>query len=183
MTRGHSCRVTLNHDSVIHAMSIHTIFHELLAHASRVVVIAVAIACAPSKAKPAPHFRVEFEAPSEVVLGDSARLRLTLVNDSPVDIRLEFWGNNGTAFDPIVEGMNGERVWRWSDGKAFGGTGLLTTLRAADSTQFAATWPLIDGNGKPVPPGTYELVALLKGSDGKSFIGDGHRRRMHVITR
>jgi hypothetical protein len=159
-------------------------FHERSAYASRAAVMALAISCGPSPpATPSPHFRVEFEAPSEVVLGDSARLRLTLVNDSPVDIHLEFWGNDGSSFDPIVEGMNGERVWRWSDDKNFAGTGLLTTLRVGDSTQFAATWPLIAGDGKPVPPGTYELVALLKGSDGKSFIGESHRRRIQVIAR
>ena len=158
--------------------------HELLAYASRVGAIAIAISCAPSSStKPSPHFRVDFEAPSEILLGDSARLRLTLVNDSPADIKLEFWAGGGAAFDPMVEGMNGERVWRWSDGRIFGGTALMTTLRVGDSTQFAATWPLIDGNGKPVPSGSYEVVALLKGFDGKSFIGDSHRRRIHVIAR
>jgi hypothetical protein len=96
---------------------------------------------------------------------------------------LSFWAHGGLAFDPVVRALGGAKIWQRSDNSVIVSAAFMTTLRKKDSAQFVAVWPLADSAGRPVGPGTYELVAILKDASGASIIGYAHTRRIRVLQR
>jgi hypothetical protein len=72
------------------------------------------------------------------VAEDSVRLELHVTNVASSPIPLEF--NTTQRYDFEVSELDGDRVWRWSDGRAFGEALGREVLQPGESRRYAAAW-------------------------------------------
>lgn len=144
-----------------------------------VVPLTVLAACASTQATSPAHLRARLVAPADVRIGDSAQLSLTVYNESSSEARLVLWAGGGVAFDPVVQQGN-VTVWQRSANRAIISASQIVRVPPSDSLTFVAVWHLTDSDGRPVSPGIYDCIALLKDDDGNSIIGDGTRQVIRV---
>jgi hypothetical protein len=153
-------------------------------HEHCLVTLLLVGACATTPAlSERPEIAVEFLAPAEATLGDTAELQLRIYSRSEKNRTLSLWAGGGFAFDPIVRSLDGTKVWQRSDNLEIASAALHTSFRKGDTGYFAAKWPLVNGANRQLVPGTYELVAVLKDAKGESLIGYSHTRRIRVVGR
>lgn len=90
--------------------------------------------------------------------GQPVRLTLTLTNPGDTDITLSFRSSQQADF---VIRSGEEEIWRWSDGRMFAQALTQMRLRPHERREIDATWDQKDREGRAVPAGSYEAVALL----------------------
>jgi len=91
-------------------------------------------------------------------VGQRVVLTLTVTNRGERPIRLTF--PSAQVYDFVVR-QDGREVWRWSRDKMF--TMMLTEvlLPPGKPQSYTEPWDQIDTEGRPIPPGEYEVVGLL----------------------
>ena len=119
---------------------------------------------APAPAPPSPVARVTETNPRIDVaveaVGKSYRFVMVVTNQS--DNLLPFRFSSGKTYDFVVhEAASGREVWRWSTGNFFTQMLRSDSIRAKAKWQFQETWDGKDGDGNPVPAGSYRLTAIL----------------------
>lgn len=72
------------------------------------------------------------------LLGDSVRLVLHVTNESAAPVSFTF--PTSQRYDFTVETADGDRVWRWSEDRAFLQSVVEAELAAGDTWTFEATW-------------------------------------------
>ncbi len=87
------------------------------------------------------------------VAQESVRFVLHVTNSGTTPLTLEF--SNSQRFDFIVETMEGEPVWRWSDDMAFMQALSQATLAPGESWTMDAVWE------PDTPSGEYRAVGVL----------------------
>lgn len=93
-----------------------------------------------------------------VARGQPVDFRLSVQNISAENARIPF--ASGQKFD--FEVWQGARmVWRWSGDRAFTQALTSSTLRPQETVTYQATWKTEGLDGKPVPPGRYEVRGYL----------------------
>jgi len=125
--------------------------------------------------------RVDFSAPAEVRLGDSAMLRLSLHNETGRDIPLSLNGDGGWAFDPLVRRPDGAVIWERLAHVVMAGRASHPVMHPGDSLAFEARWPLVDNSGHRVSAGTYTVIPMLMDAYGEPIIGERHGRQIRVL--
>jgi Intracellular proteinase inhibitor len=102
---------------------------------------------------------LRLEAPDEARSGETIHLKLTIRNASTRTIDQPLGGQ--PPHDFVVGRADGEELWRSSKGQVIQDVLELKTLRPGQKLVFEADWSQHDNEGRPLPPGTYELWALL----------------------
>lgn len=93
-----------------------------------------------------------------VARGEPVDFRLSVQNISAENARIPF--SSGQKYD--FEVWQGARlVWRWSGDRAFTQALTSSTLRPQETVTYQATWKTEGLDGKPVPPGRYEVRGYL----------------------
>ena len=147
------------------------------------VALSVLGACASGRAITGPEqLRTRFTAPTEVKVGDSAQLVLTVYNESSVDIELPLLADRGAAFDPLVK-LGGETVWERLNNSVLMSGSPIMRVPPNGSLTFTAIWHLKDNAGNPIRPGVYDVIARLKDDTGRSIFGDSVRQTIRVNPR
>jgi len=98
------------------------------------------------------------------VPGEAVGIRLTVRNTGASPQAVTFM--SGQRFEFIVRRSRGDEVWRWSHDKAFTQAIETTQLRPQQALTFSEVWDQRDLQGRPVDPGTYEVVAVFLGQVG-----------------
>jgi intracellular proteinase inhibitor BsuPI len=151
-------------------MNLHTIARRILLSVSAIAlcVIVVASGCDDGVSPPIgdPVYTMEFPSQEFTSLGqgfevsfrvDSTRyhenglmtLHLTVRNTSPLAIEFNYSG--GARYDFAVKDSTGAAIWRWSEGKSFGGVGQ-DIVAPGDSLVVAEQdWDLRDRDGQLLP--------------------------------
>ncbi len=101
------------------------------------------------------------EAAREFRGGETVTLVVTLRNraDAPRTLTLP----TSQTHDCLVYDGNHKEVWRYSAGRMFAQMITEMTLAPGESRAFTVTWKQIDAQGRPLPPGDYEVVGLVPG--------------------
>jgi Intracellular proteinase inhibitor len=107
-----------------------------------------------------PPLALRLDAPDEARSGEKIHLKLTIRNASTRTIDQPLGGQ--PAHDFVVGRIDGKELWRWSKGQVIQDVLELKTLRPGQELVFEADWNQHDDEGRPLPPGTYEVRALLK---------------------
>jgi hypothetical protein len=107
-----------------------------------------------------PPLAFRLEAPGEARSGETIHLKLTIRNASKRTINQPLGGQ--PPHDFAVARTDGKELWRWSKGQVIQDVLELKTLRPGQELVFEADWNQQDDEGRPLPPGTYEVRALLK---------------------
>jgi hypothetical protein len=128
------------------------------------------------------QLRARLVAPTDVTVGDSAQLRLTVYNESSSETQLGLLAANGLAFDPVVR-QGSDTIWQRSRNSVIISGALITRIPSRDSLSFTAVWRLTDSDGRAVGPGLYEVTAVLKDDVGHSIFGDSVRQVIKVTPR
>jgi intracellular proteinase inhibitor BsuPI len=145
------------------------------------VALTMFVGCTFGRVTAPTPLRVRFVVPADVKLGDSAQFKLTVYNESSSVFRMTL--SSSGAFDPLVRQGN-DTIWQRSRKAVRIGVARETRMSAHDSLTFAAVWPLIDSDSRrPVKPGVYEVIAVLKDEDRRSLIGDTVRRVIRISPR
>jgi hypothetical protein len=115
-------------------------------------------------------WRLEIEAPTAVHAGQpiTFRLRVTNLGRQPRDLLLGGW----PAHDFRVLSEAGREVWRWSRGQVRRDVLALRTLQPGEEITFEGEWDQRDAAGATVPPGAYQVEAVLAIGPGRW--GTGH---------
>lgn len=94
--------------------------------------------------------------------GEAITFVVTLRNltDAPRTLTLP----TSQTHDGLVYDGNRKEIWRYSAGRMFAQVITGLTLAPGESRAFTVTWKQIDAQGRPVPPGGYEVVGLVPGS-------------------
>jgi hypothetical protein len=103
---------------------------------------------------------LRLEVPEETRSGWSIHLKLTVRNASTRTIDQPLGGQ--PPHDFVVTRTDGKELWRWSKGHVVQDVLESKTLRPGQELVFEADWNQHDDAGRPLPPGTYEVRALLK---------------------
>jgi len=123
------------------------------------VLAAIASAGASANIRQTGNVKIELSVnKSNYAVGETVHIALSLINQGPETVSFQF--PTGQMYDfGLVRGD--QWIWRWSDTRVF--TQAFTTLliRPGESTIFNAQWDQRDGQGRPVPSGEYELVAVF----------------------
>lgn len=90
--------------------------------------------------------------------GGEARFTLRVCN--PSDETVEVFFGDAQRYDFHVS-RGGERVWTWSEGRAFAQVASTQRWAAGACRTWTETWSGEDDAGRPVSPGRYEVVGLL----------------------
>lgn len=85
-------------------------------------------------------------------------LRLTNVTDHPVAVYVV---GRPIAFDIVIAREDGPVVWRRLEGAAVASILQVRTVRPRETMELSDLWPQRGSDGKPVPPGTYDVWGVL----------------------
>jgi hypothetical protein len=107
-----------------------------------------------------PPLALRLAAPDEARSGEVIRFRLTVRNARRGTIDQPLGGQ--PPHDFIVSRPDGAALWRWSKGQVVQDVLEMRTLRPGQELVFEAEWNQRDDEGRPLPPGTYEVRAVLK---------------------
>jgi hypothetical protein len=103
-------------------------------------------------------FRVH--APTSVHAGEPVPIELVLTNRTERRLALSLQGRP-LAFDITVRREEGAVVWRRLEGQVVSAVLALRELAPADSLTFEAVWDGRMADGRPAPPGRYQVVGSL----------------------
>lgn len=95
--------------------------------------------------------------------GKAIEMTLRLVNCASKPITRIF--PNAQRYEFSVKIEDGDEIWRWSDDMAFEEVEAEETYQPAEQITFVETWDQLDGKGKQVKPGRYELTVESTGCD------------------
>lgn len=104
--------------------------------------------------------RLDIQAPDTALAGDPVRVRATLRNVTDRAIDLYLTGRDVTL-DVVVRDGAGDTVWRRLEGEVVPAILQLRPLAAGESLEVEAVWPQVDGSGRRVRPGSYEVVVHI----------------------
>ena len=90
--------------------------------------------------------------------GEPVRFTLTVTNTGAAPVTVT--RSSGQRYDFIVRSADGAEVWRWSRGRFFTQALEEETIGPGRSLTFAETWDQRDNDGRQVPPGAYQVVAV-----------------------
>ena len=90
--------------------------------------------------------------------GEPVRFTLTVTNTGATPATV--MRSSGQRYDFIVRSSDGGEVWRWSRGRFFTQALEEDTIAPGRSLTFVETWDQRDNDGRPVPPGAYQVVAV-----------------------
>lgn len=113
------------------------------------------LACALPEAHPAGEeaWRVSELATSLEVGVAAGEVRLTLHVTNATSARLEFTFPTSQRYDFVVEGVGGERLWRWSDDRAFSQVVTEAVLEPGETWTMEAVWEHGGRSGSHVAAG------------------------------
>jgi hypothetical protein len=96
------------------------------------------------------------------VVPSAGGFRFALMVTNQSDSLIPFRFNSGKTCDFVVhEAVSGKEVWRWSNGNFFTQMLRSDSLRPKGKWQFEENWDGKDNDGRPVPPGTYRMTAIV----------------------
>ncbi len=101
-------------------------------------------------------------SPTTVKQGDLLHFGIFIENLDSKPRELSF--TSSQKFDIRVQDKTGRTVWTWSDGKMFTQMLETITLDPHEKTSFAATWPMVDSQGKTINPGDYKAFIKITAS-------------------
>jgi hypothetical protein len=90
--------------------------------------------------------------------GQRIVLTLTVTNSGDRPVRLTF--PSAQIYDFAVR-QDGREVWQWSRDRMFTMMQTEVLLRPGKPKSYTESWNQIDTDGKPLQPGTYEVVGSL----------------------
>ena len=93
------------------------------------------------------------------VPGKVITITLTVTNKGSSSLKLAF--PSAQQYDFVIT-MGGEEIWRWSHDKMFAAVLTEVTLAPSESVVYQEKWPQKDNQGKPVSPGRYQAIGVLK---------------------
>lgn len=99
-------------------------------------------------------------APASAPGGQSRTFTLTVSNTSGRKLDTEFTSSQEYDFEIVSEG---KRVWRWSEDKFFLQVITSKTISPGSSMVFQTNWDGKGSDGKPLPPGTYQVIGRFLG--------------------
>jgi hypothetical protein len=94
----------------------------------------------------------------------TARMTLRVVQDQPVSLTF----GTSQLYDLVIRNANGDAVYRWSDGKAFGQI-VQTIPFGPGEKNFTVVANLGTSASTPFPPGKYTAEGYLTTSGTKSY--------------
>lgn len=103
-------------------------------------------------------FRVH--APTSVRAGEPVPIELVLTNRTERPLTLYLQGRP-LAFDITVRREDGTVVWRRLEGQVVSAILAVRELAPAQSLTFEAAWDGRLSDGRPTPPGQYQIVGRL----------------------
>lgn len=139
----------------------------------------------PHRVPPAPHQLPDpVPAPAPLVLrvdlpdlapaGMTVPFRLALANRGRIPVTVELAGQP-IAFDLVVRSGDGRLVWRRLEGFAVEAAPAIRTLAPGEVLTFDGHWNQRDGEGRPVPPGLYNVRGVLPVADAPGGWGSAPR--------
>ena len=93
-------------------------------------------------------------------------LALVMANTSQDTVLVNLSIDQGLAFDPKVDSLNGHEVWSREHDAVIGGAALSFTMPPQGTDTFKTTWDLKANNGLRLAPGQYQMRA------GVAFVHD-----------
>lgn len=103
--------------------------------------------------------RVELSIDKAVyAVGEPVAITLALANVGSEAASFQF--NTGQMYDFVLL-REGLVVWRWSQGRAFTQALTALTLRPGETRTFQERWNQRNAQGRQIPDGSYELVAVF----------------------
>ncbi|HID10582.1 MAG TPA: hypothetical protein EYP17_04695, partial [Candidatus Latescibacteria bacterium] len=94
--------------------------------------------------------------------GEPVPLKFEVINIGSIAAHFIF--SSSRRFDLLVK-QDGRVIWQWSRGKYFLQVFTEVVLKPGESLAFGARWPQVDSAGNSVPPGSYEVLALLTAAE------------------
>ena len=91
--------------------------------------------------------------------GEKVVVKLTVTNKGDEPFLHTF--RSSQMYDFIVK-KDDEEIWRWSNDKMFLTVLTEFSLNPGQSVSYEDVWDQRGNDGKPVPPGRYELIGVLK---------------------
>jgi len=143
-----------------------------------VVAALLALACGEGgdEVMPAVALRLALDVPSEVQVGETVPLKLTVENVAEVPVEFHTGGRPDTnyvgGYDFVVAHPDGSEVWSWlKSGVVVEAILSKVTLQPDEQLQFEQEWPQKDLEGRPVGPGEYLVRGVLTGetTSGQRF--------------
>jgi hypothetical protein len=124
-----------------------------------------AAASAPDRSSPSSTsatLKVSLEV-SQQMLTPGAGTMLTLVACNTTDDLIDESFGSAQRYD-FEAVRRGDRMWRWSDGKAFAQVFGDEHWSARECRRFSEKWTGADAAGRPLPPGRYDVFGWLTGT-------------------
>ena len=91
----------------------------------------------------------------KTVTPSGVNLDFKLSNASSASYDIEY--GSGQEFDVIVEDVQGNEVYRWSNGKAFIMMMVTKTIQANEVMDYSLLWNEVDNDGNKLPKDTYTI--------------------------
>lgn len=91
-------------------------------------------------------------------VGETVVITLTLTNNTGTAQTYDF--GSSQRYDVIIR-RGGNKVWQWSDGRAFLQVIGSETLQPGESRTYTVNWNQTNTAGNQVPTGTYTIVGQI----------------------
>ena len=113
--------------------------------------------------------------------GEPVEITLTVSNPGSAAVTFEF--PTGQMFDVLVT-RRGKLIWQWSQGRAFTQAFTNLTLSPGESRVFNERWDQRDVQGRYVPAGEYEMLAVFPTEVGlvPRAGADGPQVRFQIVN-
>lgn len=141
------------------------------------LVLASFLGCGRSVMEPSSSVSLSLSAPNTVSSKDSIVLSLAVTNVTSRELAVPLYAPGDDAFDVVVTTETGEVVWRRFAGPAALPSGGMI-LAPHETRVLAVTWNVRDNNGRPLNPGRYRIIGVLRGQSG-AMIGS---EQIHEFT-
>ncbi|TMJ08865.1 MAG: hypothetical protein E6G99_03675 [Bacillati bacterium ANGP1] len=161
----------------------------LLPHmrASNVVFLIAGLCLAPAVAGPAAHtgdqgVRIELRL-NKPAYTATEPVEIMLMLSNPTSTAATFQFPTGQMFDFLVT-RQGKLIWQWSYGRAFTQAFTRLTLSPGESRVFNERWDQRDVQGRYVPAGEYEMLAVFPTDVGlvPRAGADGPQVRFQIVN-
>jgi len=123
------------------------------------------------------QLRLTLEAPARARLGEPVPLVFTVANPGKSPVTLYLMGRDPTA-DFQVTDDRGRKVWSQLRGRVGMAPLRLLPLEGGQRLSFRSVWNQRSDTGKPVPPGTYLVRAVLLTDEPDGLASPGARLRI-----
>ena len=110
-------------------------------------------------------------------------VEITLTVSNPASAAVTFQFPTGQMFDVLVT-RQGKLIWQWSQGRAFTQAFTRLTLSPGESRVFNERWDQRDVQGRYVPAGEYEMLAVFPTDVGlvPRAGADGPQVRFQIVN-